>query len=295
MRRPCCFENLVRGLRGLAGAPGEHPVPRCLVAHELRTGRRLRIWEDELRQLAAQPYAVDKNALFIAYYAPAETLCHHVLGWAMPVNILDLYVEFKCIANGLEPPCGYGLLRGSWPTTGSTRDEPLRKRKAMRVTGYAAPCGGPYSGRRDRRPARLLRDGRHRVGKAPAGDAATHRSAACSLARRGRMPAVSRGWSTLALPSGACWRSCTSAPAGRGSRIASSPQSTPTSASSRVGASARSGSAALARGALRIAVQPAHGDRTARARHGHVPDDGACPPRAWAAARAATLAVAAST
>lgn len=37
-------------------------------------------------------------------------LCHLVLGWDVPLNILDLYVEFRCITNGLPTQSGTGLI-----------------------------------------------------------------------------------------------------------------------------------------------------------------------------------------
>ena len=90
--------------------PGEVQKPICLVAHEFRSGRRYRIWEDKLGTMGAPPYSVGANSLFVAYYAPAELGCHLALGWALPANVLDLYAEFRNVANGLSVPCGYGLL-----------------------------------------------------------------------------------------------------------------------------------------------------------------------------------------
>jgi DNA polymerase-1 len=89
---------------------GDNPVPVCVVAHELRTGQRVRLWRDELLVLHAPPYAIDKDALFVAFYASAELGCHLALGWPLPANVLDLYVEFRIQSNGLAPPCGSGLL-----------------------------------------------------------------------------------------------------------------------------------------------------------------------------------------
>jgi DNA polymerase I len=88
--------------------PGERPDPVCLVALELRSGRLIRRWRDELDR--DPPYAVDPNALFVAYYASAELGCHLALGWPQPARVLDLFVEFRNRTNGLETPCGAGLL-----------------------------------------------------------------------------------------------------------------------------------------------------------------------------------------
>src|SRR5438552_9082794 len=90
--------------------PGECPRPICLVARELGTGSTVRLWEDELRRRTAPPYPIDRDSLFVAYYASAEMGCHLALGWPLPPNVLDLYVEFRHLTNGLNPPCGKGLL-----------------------------------------------------------------------------------------------------------------------------------------------------------------------------------------
>jgi hypothetical protein len=90
------------------GIPGERPGPVCAVAHELRSGRRFRIWQDQLGP--APPYAVGPDVLFIAYYASAELGCYRVLGWPMPARILDLFTEFRDRTNGLTTPAGSGLL-----------------------------------------------------------------------------------------------------------------------------------------------------------------------------------------
>jgi DNA polymerase I len=90
--------------------PGERPAPICLVARELGTRRTIRLWEDELRQQTAPPYPIGRDILFIAYYASAEIGCHLALGWPLPARVLDLYAEFRNHTNGLELPCGAGLL-----------------------------------------------------------------------------------------------------------------------------------------------------------------------------------------
>lgn len=92
------------------GNPGDRPTPVCLVAHELLTGQILRVWQDELLKMRRPPYGVGPNSLFIAYYASAEFSCHLVLKWPLPVNILDLFTEFRNQTNGIPLPCGEGLI-----------------------------------------------------------------------------------------------------------------------------------------------------------------------------------------
>ena len=90
--------------------PGEKQEPICLVALELKTGRLVRCWEDELNTRVHPPYPADESSIFIAFYASAEIQCHHALGWPVPANILDLFTEFRCITNGLYTPSGAGLI-----------------------------------------------------------------------------------------------------------------------------------------------------------------------------------------
>jgi hypothetical protein len=41
---------------------GENPDPVCVVAHELRSGRKIRVWQDELRRMSGPPYPTGANA-----------------------------------------------------------------------------------------------------------------------------------------------------------------------------------------------------------------------------------------
>ena len=68
----------------------------CLVAWELRSGRKLRLWQN---QFDGPPYSLAKDSLFVAYSSHAELSCHLALGWPLPERILDLYFEFVRIIN----------------------------------------------------------------------------------------------------------------------------------------------------------------------------------------------------
>jgi DNA polymerase I len=87
---------------------GERPDPVCLVAWELKSGRKIRLWRDQFG--AVPPYATDANVLFVAYYASAEIGCHLTLGWPMPERVLDLFTEFRNHTNGIPTLCGAGLI-----------------------------------------------------------------------------------------------------------------------------------------------------------------------------------------
>jgi hypothetical protein len=88
--------------------PGENPDPVCLVAWELRSGRKVRLWRDEFG--TAPPYPTGPTALFVAYYASAEIGCHLALDWPVPERVLDLFTEFRNRTNGVPTENGSGLL-----------------------------------------------------------------------------------------------------------------------------------------------------------------------------------------
>jgi DNA polymerase I len=91
-------------------APGEHPWPVCMVAEEVKTGRVIRLWRNELLALRHPPFEVGSQALFVAYFASAEFSCFLELGWRLPENVVDLYAEHRNETNGEKTPCGDGLL-----------------------------------------------------------------------------------------------------------------------------------------------------------------------------------------
>lgn len=119
---------------------GHRPAPICLVATELRTGRHLRLWEDQLAQMAAPPFRTDARSLFVAYAAAAEFGCFHVLGWEPPARTLDLFFEFRAATNGLPVPSGNGLL-GALIYHGLPAMEGAEK-EAMRSLAIR---GGPFT------------------------------------------------------------------------------------------------------------------------------------------------------
>src|SRR5262245_41183053 len=102
------FREVVMADFEFAITPGERPDPLCLVVHELKSGRRFRIWQDQFGP--APPYATGRDVLFVAYYASAELGCYRVLGWPMPEQILDLFAEFRNHTNGIYTPDGASLL-----------------------------------------------------------------------------------------------------------------------------------------------------------------------------------------
>ena len=81
-----------------------------MVAKEARTGRVIRLWQEEMFRLAETPFPVGTDTLFVAYYASAEIGCFLALEWPVPLRILDLYAEFRCLTSGLSTLCDKSLL-----------------------------------------------------------------------------------------------------------------------------------------------------------------------------------------
>ena len=80
--------------------PGEIPQPICLVAHEIRSGRWVKLFRDEMADTA--PYRLDENSLFIAFASSAEFSCHLALGWQLPKYTMDLFFEFRNLTNSVD-------------------------------------------------------------------------------------------------------------------------------------------------------------------------------------------------
>jgi hypothetical protein len=92
------------------GREGNPPVPVCMVVREWPSGRTERYWQADLQLMSAAPFPIGEKALCVAYYASAELDCFQVLGWTPPLNVLDLFAEFRCLTNGLRFTYGSGLL-----------------------------------------------------------------------------------------------------------------------------------------------------------------------------------------
>jgi DNA polymerase I-like protein with 3'-5' exonuclease and polymerase domains len=56
------------------------------------------------------PFPTGRDALFVAYMASAELSCFLRLGWTWPVNVLDLFAEFRALTNGRYLEAGDDLL-----------------------------------------------------------------------------------------------------------------------------------------------------------------------------------------
>src|SRR5258705_5233374 len=88
--------------------PGERPDVVCLAAQELRSGRTIQLWRDELGKVP--PYRTDDKVLFVNFVANAEMACHLALGWPVPAKVLDLNPAFRNLTSGRHAPEGRGLI-----------------------------------------------------------------------------------------------------------------------------------------------------------------------------------------
>ncbi len=116
---------------------GERPTPICMVGREYFSGRLVRLWGDEME---LPPFECAADVLIIAFYSSAEFGCFIELGWRMPLRVLDLFTEFRNLANGFKPPCGFGLL-GALAYHGIDSIDSVEK-ESMREL---AMRGGPYT------------------------------------------------------------------------------------------------------------------------------------------------------
>jgi len=114
----------------VSGREGNLPTPVCMVVREWPSGHTQRFWQDELQQMGTAPLPVGERALWVAYYASAEMDCFLALGWPLPANLLDLFVEFRCQTNGLHLAHGNGLLGAlvyfGLPTIGGEQKDAMR-------------------------------------------------------------------------------------------------------------------------------------------------------------------------
>jgi hypothetical protein len=83
--------------RANGGRDGDLITPLCLVAYEMRSGRTVRLWQDEFNRFP--PYRLDSDALIVGYMLSAEFGTHIALGWGEPARALDAYLEFRHFAN----------------------------------------------------------------------------------------------------------------------------------------------------------------------------------------------------
>jgi DNA polymerase family A len=81
---------------------GNPPLPICMVARELASGREHRLWYAD-GWPSEPPFPIGPDTLFVAFNSAAEMGCFLALNWPIPERQLDLYVEFKMLLNETRP------------------------------------------------------------------------------------------------------------------------------------------------------------------------------------------------
>jgi len=117
---------------------GERPNVLCYGARELRSGRTLRLWRDQLGPTS--PNRTDDQALFLSFVFNAEGACRLSLGWHLPAKVIDLSPLFRCVVNGRIVPQGKGLL-GALAYYGIPAVEAIYKEKIRQLIMR----GGPFT------------------------------------------------------------------------------------------------------------------------------------------------------
>jgi hypothetical protein len=99
------------------GLPEGPVVPVALQAYEVRSGSWVSAFFEEPNGSYSNP--LDPDALYITFNAAAEWNCFLSLGWALPRNCIDFYVEFKNLVSGLRPPAQFRQPKfpGKWKSS----------------------------------------------------------------------------------------------------------------------------------------------------------------------------------
>src|SRR5262249_28060279 len=108
-----------------------------MVATELRTRKTLRVAQPFPK---LPPFNQGSDDLVVAYFASAELASYLALGWPFPINVVDLYAEFRLLLSGLSAPHGFNL-QGALAFFGIPGIESVEK-VSMREL---AMRGGPFT------------------------------------------------------------------------------------------------------------------------------------------------------
>src|SRR3954453_1657528 len=79
--------------------PGERPDPVCMVGHELKSGRIVRLFREDLRARRGSPIPTGPHVLHVTFFGSAEWGCYLALWWPLPSRIVDLFAEFRLRTN----------------------------------------------------------------------------------------------------------------------------------------------------------------------------------------------------
>lgn len=123
------FEFQPRGGEYVPGGRrhGGRSWPLCAVFLELRSGRILRLWRDQLEQMRRAPFDTGPRTLWVGWFVSAETGCFDQLGWRLPDRLICLHNVYRNRFNGEFTPKSPSLLdalaRFSIPGIGAAEKE----------------------------------------------------------------------------------------------------------------------------------------------------------------------------
>ncbi len=117
---------------------GTEPIhPHCMIAIELNAGRVHRHDRQQLLRMAAPPFDIGPDVVYVGYALAAEMSVHQVLGWGRPHNMLDLFAEHRAETNGVIKPGKYrkNNLIVACQMRGIPTMEPTRKKALQELAG----------------------------------------------------------------------------------------------------------------------------------------------------------------
>jgi hypothetical protein len=97
------FRDAVSGDFEFRIAPGGLPHIVCAVFRELRGGRERRFWRDQLLRMRKLPFDTRRD-VFVGFYTSSEIGCFLQLGLEPPRHVVDLFIEHRCLTNGMQLP-----------------------------------------------------------------------------------------------------------------------------------------------------------------------------------------------
>ena len=119
---------------------GEWPVPHCMIGREIFSQRLIRRDTAALHAGGDPPFPIGPSSLVVGYYLPAEFSCFLQLGWAQPMQCLDLCTEYKWLRSGIRDGKRRSLV-GALTHFGLIDQIPTEKEEWRQL----AIRGGPYS------------------------------------------------------------------------------------------------------------------------------------------------------
>jgi DNA polymerase I len=87
------------------GLPDGPVVPVALQAYEVRSGSWISAFFNQPN--GSYVNSLDPGALYITFNAAAEWICYLSLGWPLPRNCIDFYIEFQNEVSALKPPAQF--------------------------------------------------------------------------------------------------------------------------------------------------------------------------------------------